>query len=251
MRYNPPMSEIINLSPRRKVAILGAGNVETAAILRDVEAYEAQFAWSRTPEFVGYIDPIATGMHLGLPILGGDDQIKKLVENGFAFANIISNSTVARCRAARAVMAAGGQLVDLIHPSCRLDPDFEHGVGTYMQQDCRVQSHVKFGDNCSVHGSCWISHGTILGDSVQLTFRCNIAGDVFIDDGAYIGAGATILPGIYIGKWATVGAGAVVIRNVQPGETVVGNPAKVIKALNELPFPSGAIRTWGPGEPGS
>jgi acetyltransferase-like isoleucine patch superfamily enzyme len=47
----------------------------------------------------------------------------------------------------------------------------------------------------------------------------------FVEDNASIGANATILPGISIGANAVIGAGSVVTKNVQPGTTVVGNPA--------------------------
>jgi hypothetical protein len=53
--------------------------------------------------------------------------------------------------------------------------------------------------------------------------------ETHVEDDASIGSGATILCGIRIGKGATVGAGAVVTRDVPPGATVVGNPARVMK----------------------
>ena len=43
-----------------------------------------------------------------------------------------------------------------------------------------------------------------------------------------IGTGAIILPRVRVGDGATVGAGAVVTRDVPPGVTVVGNPARVL-----------------------
>ena len=215
-----------------KVAILGAGNSETEAMLRD----------GPEREYIGYLDPFVQGWHLGLPVIGDDKDIPALVANGFAFVNIISNSTVARCRASRAVWEAGGDLLRLMHPSVQVDPSLVMGIGTYMQQDTRVQSQVRFGDNCSIHGSCWISHDTVLGHSVQLTFRCNIAGGVQIEDGAYIGAGSTIIPNVTIGKFATVGAGAVVIRDVPEYEIWAGNPAKKI-GENPRIFDNGAIRS--------
>ena len=46
--------------------------------------------------------------------------------------------------------------------------------------------------------------------------------------GARLGANSTILPGIVIGEEAVVGAGAVVTRDVAPGDTVAGNPAREI-----------------------
>ena len=46
--------------------------------------------------------------------------------------------------------------------------------------------------------------------------------------GASIGSGVTILCGVTIGEDAMIGAGAVVTRDVAPGETVVGVPARVL-----------------------
>ncbi|MCG2614167.1 N-acetyltransferase [Terrimonas sp. NA20] len=47
-----------------------------------------------------------------------------------------------------------------------------------------------------------------------------------VKKGASVGSNATILCGITIGENAIVGAGAVVTKDVLPGTTVAGNPAK-------------------------
>ena len=49
--------------------------------------------------------------------------------------------------------------------------------------------------------------------------------------GARIGGGAILCPGIEIGEEAFVGAGAVVTKNVEPRMLVVGNPARVLRAV--------------------
>jgi acetyltransferase-like isoleucine patch superfamily enzyme len=51
--------------------------------------------------------------------------------------------------------------------------------------------------------------------------------------GARIGGGAIVLPGLEIGEEAFVGAGAVVTKNVEPRMLVVGNPARVMRAVAE------------------
>jgi acetyltransferase-like isoleucine patch superfamily enzyme len=53
-----------------------------------------------------------------------------------------------------------------------------------------------------------------------------LSGPSTIRENAYIGAGAIVLPGIEIGRCAIVAAGAVVTKNVPPGSTVVGCPAR-------------------------
>src|SRR5205085_2886055 len=50
--------------------------------------------------------------------------------------------------------------------------------------------------------------------------------------GASIGTGAVILGGLEIGARAIIGAGAVVTRSVPPGAIVAGNPAKLIRVMN-------------------
>lgn len=58
-------------------------------------------------------------------------------------------------------------------------------------------------------------------------------GAVVIEDGAFIGVNAVILPGVRIGTGAVVGAGAVVTHDVPPATVVAGNPARVIKRMDE------------------
>ena len=52
-----------------------------------------------------------------------------------------------------------------------------------------------------------------------------------VKKGASIGANATILPGLTIGEGAMVGAGSVVTKDVPPRTLVVGNPARIVRAL--------------------
>lgn len=58
---------------------------------------------------------------------------------------------------------------------------------------------------------------------------------IVIDDNAWIGGGAIVLPGVTIGTHSVVGAGAVVTRDVPPNVLVAGNPARVLRRLDEPP----------------
>ena len=48
------------------------------------------------------------------------------------------------------------------------------------------------------------------------------------DEGAQVHANAVVLPSVSIGDGAIVGAGSVVVRDVPPGTTVFGNPARTL-----------------------
>lgn len=56
---------------------------------------------------------------------------------------------------------------------------------------------------------------------------------VIIGKGAWIGANAIILPGVSIGENSVVGAGSVVTRSIPPHVVACGNPAKIVKRLDD------------------
>ncbi len=56
---------------------------------------------------------------------------------------------------------------------------------------------------------------------------------VTIKKGAWIGANVTILPGVTIGEGAVIGSASVVTKDVEAHTVVVGNPAKIIKRIEE------------------
>ena len=56
---------------------------------------------------------------------------------------------------------------------------------------------------------------------------------IVIADDVWIGASVTILPGVSVGECSVIGAVSVVTKNVEPYTIVAGNPAKVIRRLNE------------------
>jgi acetyltransferase-like isoleucine patch superfamily enzyme len=147
----------------------------------------------------------------------------------------------------------------------RIAPDVKLGrnVGLYcfvnlygcsIGDDSRVGSFVEIQKNASVGARCKISSHTFICEGVTIEDEVFVGhGVTFVNDrhpratdgagnlqseqdwqllgttvesGASIGSGATVLGGLTIGREATIGAGAVVTKDVAPGETVAGNPAK-------------------------
>ena len=57
---------------------------------------------------------------------------------------------------------------------------------------------------------------------------------IVIEDDAWIGINVIVLKGVTIGRGAVVGAGSVVTKDVPAWTVVAGNPAVVVKQLNEI-----------------
>lgn len=60
-----------------------------------------------------------------------------------------------------------------------------------------------------------------------------IAKPIVVKDNAWIGAGAIIMPGVTVGEGAVIGAGSVVTKDVPERMIVVGNPARVLKSVDD------------------
>jgi acetyltransferase-like isoleucine patch superfamily enzyme len=110
--------------------------------------------------------------------------------------------------------------------------------GAVIGSSCKIESHTFICDGVKIGDAVFIGHGvTFINDRSPRAVTAEGAlqteadwqlSETFVEDGASIGSGATILGGVRIGAGALVGAGAVVTRDVPPGKTVVGNPAKPI-----------------------
>ena len=119
--------------------------------------------------------------------------------------------------------------------------------------------HVVIGDGCKIGTDSHISsiNSVILGKHVRCGRKIFITdnahgasqrdlldmppnmrplyskGPVIIEDNVWIGEYAAILPNVTIGQGSIVAAHAVVTKDVPPYSVVGGNPAKVIKCLND------------------
>jgi acetyltransferase-like isoleucine patch superfamily enzyme len=121
---------------------------------------------------------------------------------------------------------------------------------------------IEIGDNVvlstNVHlvsmAKITIGHGSLIGEftSIRDANHTRLPGQLIrnahhkatpitIGDEVWIGRGVTILEGTNIGDGATVGANAVVTRDVPAGMTVVGIPARPIRAIGTpRPLPQGS-----------
>jgi sugar O-acyltransferase (sialic acid O-acetyltransferase NeuD family) len=109
--------------------------------------------------------------------------------------------------------------------------EVEVGEGAILCPFVTLTSNIRIGRQFHANLYSYVEHDCVIGDFVTFAPGVHCNGNICIEDHAYIGAGAVIKQGVpgrplVIGRGAIVGMGAVVTKDVPPGATVVGNPAR-------------------------
>lgn len=117
-----------------------------------------------------------------------------------------------------------------------------HLVGRFISHLGRVLTGIEIHPGAAIGRRLFIDHGmgcvigetAEIGDDVTLYHGVTLGGVSLekekrhptLEDGVIVGSGAQVLGPLVIGAGARIGANAVVLKDVPPGVTMVGIPAK-------------------------
>ena len=161
---------------------------------------------------------------LGAPVLG-DTSPAAVARLGVTRAVIAIGANRARAGVAQRLE---GRLTweTVVHPRAYMAGGVRIGEGSVAFAGAVEQPGAAVGRHVILNTACSADHDNEIGDFAQLAPGAHLAGTVRVGEGAFIGTGATVLPGLVVGAWSTVGGGGVVARDVPPGVTVKGVPAR-------------------------
>lgn len=132
---------------------------------------------------------------------------------------------------------------------CSVGDDTKIGAFVEIQKNasvgrrCKISSHTFICEGVTIEDNVFVGHGvmfindrypraTAASGELQTESDWKVERTV-VKAGASIGTGATVLANLTIGERAIIGAGAVVTRDVPAGTIVVGNPARILRTLED------------------
>jgi acetyltransferase EpsM len=207
------------------LVIIGAGG--HARVVSDIARLTRKYS------IAGFLDDANAASRgtefCGATILGGLEQLEKLLGAGVRHACVAVGHGEGRLHLARRATEAGFELPVLMHPSAVCAIDVSIGPGTVLVAGAIVNPGARLGANVIVNTAASVDHDCTIEDGVHIACGARLAGHVHVGRGAWVGIGAVVKEHVRIGAGATIGAGAVVLRDIPEGVVAYGVPAQVIQ----------------------
>ena len=179
-------------------------------------------------------------MEAGDLYLADDPEIAEAAARAQDLMNAYNTTTVRQGPLRRALLE---QLLGSIGEGTELRPPLYVDHGTNITVGAR--SFANYGLVALDVARITIGDDVQIGPSVQLLTpthpvepeprrqKWEAAEPITIGDNVWLGGGAIVLPGVSIGANTVVGAGAVVTRDLPADVVAVGNPARVVRRLDD------------------
>ncbi|MDE3009405.1 MAG: NeuD/PglB/VioB family sugar acetyltransferase [Pseudomonadota bacterium] len=130
---------------------------------------------------------------------------------------------------------ATARFATVIHPAAQVSPLARLGRNVLIMAGAVITSNAVIGDHVCILPNSVVHHDATVGDWSLIGANVTVAGGTRIGENCYVGSGSSIMNGLHLGDGCLIGLGSCVIRDVAPGTTVAGNPARELRQRASAP----------------
>ena len=121
----------------------------------------------------------------------------------------------------------------IVHPTASVSRMATLGNGVVVLQHVTIANQASIGNHVIILPNSVISHDVIIADYSCITGGVCISGLVTMGRNCYLGTKSSIIGGVKIGNSCLIGMGAVIRHDVPENSVMVGNPAKLLRKVQE------------------
>lgn len=152
------------------------------------------------------------------PILGNDDDLKRLFDRGIGNAAVgvgyLGKSDI-RQRLYEKLMDIGFNLPVICDPSAIMSSRVRIGEGSFIGKGAILNTCTSVGKMCIINTGSIIEHDCMIDDFSHIAVASVLCGGVSVGKASFIGANATIIQGRRVGSNCIIGAGTVIRNSVE------------------------------------
>lgn len=189
-----------------KVVIIGAGG--HAKVIIDI------LQQNDDCDIVGMLDKKKGDGFWGIPVIGTDDDLPRLFEEGVRCAFVALGSNSLRKEISAKAVEIGYQMINALSSKATISARAKLGQGIAVMPGAVINADTVIDDGCIVNTNASIDHDCHIGPYVHIAPGTNVAGSVTVGEESFIGVGSRIIDGVTIGSKVIVGAGTVVLHFV-------------------------------------
>ena len=171
---------------------------------------------------------------LGFPIIGCDDDLLNLYQNGYYSAFITVGSVgnpVIRVKLFKMLKNIGFEIPNIIDPNAIVSEHVTLEEGIYVGKNAVINAG-NFIEKCAIiNTGSIVEHDCFIGQFSHISPGSVLCGEVQIGEYTHVGARSVVKQQVKIGANTLIGMGSVVLKNIPENVMAYGNPCKEVATL--------------------
>jgi len=164
---------------------------------------------------------------LGVPVIGTDDDLIKLKDDGYNYAFValgsIGNSE-SRARLFNILLHNNYVIPNIVSRTAILGKEVTMGKGNFVGKRAILNSGSHLGNCNIINTAAIVEHDCSIADFTHIAPGVTLCGNVSISNNVHVGANTVVKQNITIQENVLIGVGSVVVKSIEKNIIAYGNP---------------------------